>query len=174
MGGAQRWLQSAQLALPVQAPLERADVVAATGNALRVVAAAVAAGDPNPGAHVAVLAVHNDPTCLTGTGALPVGRRWKLCCGSASSWLGTHRWCALRQAMQSRRCNASLWQRLRCSRTACRCTRCSCRPAEVPPLCMLLHVMKHAQYQLAVPLPLATCRSSLLQRWPHGNTCGLL
>lgn len=64
-GGAPRWLQSAPLALPLQVPLERADVVAAHGGAVRVLA--VGAAMP---AQALVLAVSGDPTCLTATGAL--------------------------------------------------------------------------------------------------------
>ncbi len=64
-GGAPRWLQSAPLALRLPAPLERADVVAAHGAALRVLAVAAGAAAPS----AAVLAVTGDPTCVDGTGA---------------------------------------------------------------------------------------------------------
>ena len=63
-GGAPRWQQSAPLALALPAPLERADITAAHGGALRVLA--TSAGAP---AQALVLAVSNDPTCLTSAGA---------------------------------------------------------------------------------------------------------
>jgi len=64
-GGAPRWLQSAPLALQLPAPLERADVVAAHGAALRVLAVTAGAAAPS----AAVLAVTGDPTCVNSTGA---------------------------------------------------------------------------------------------------------
>ncbi|KAK9838105.1 hypothetical protein WJX81_001647 [Elliptochloris bilobata] len=62
-GSAPRWQQSVPLALPLAAPLERADVAATHAGALQVLA--VSSSAP---ARAAVLAVSGDPTCITSAG----------------------------------------------------------------------------------------------------------